>query len=128
MDSRDMLTYFSNDIALYKRLLGDTNENIADCYYYKNRYFQAIPYYKKAINLQCESLGISIEQVQNGTTQDQLLGDYLYNYAFCYYKQKKDADGDDIMKMAALCGNQSAINFCKKYNISYQTKSSKLFE
>ena len=69
-----------------------------------------------------------MEVVQNGKVQDDRLGSYLYGYAFCFYKQKKDTDGDEVMKLAALCGNQDAIDFCRKYNINYQVKSSRLFE
>lgn len=84
--------------------------------------------YKQAIKLQCEYLSVSLERVQNGMVQDERLGLFLCDYANCYYKQNEEVNGDEIMKMAALCGNQDAIDFCRKYNISYQTKSSKLFE
>ncbi len=128
MNSSTFSEYLSDDKALYKRLLAGVNCRIADCHYYKNTYYQAIPSYKQAIKLRCESIGVTMEVVQDGRIQDDRLGSYLYSYAFCFYKQKKDSDGDEVMKLAALCGNQDAIDFCRKYNINYQVKSSKLFE
>lgn len=102
--------------------------DIALCYYELKNYSNAKEFFKSAIRLQCEYLNVSLEKVQSGMVQDEALGLYLYNYAFCYYDLKNVADGDEVMRMAALCGNQSAIDFCRKYNINYQVKSSKLFE
>ncbi len=102
--------------------------SMANCYYELENYHNSIEFYKSAIRLQCEYLNISLEKVKNGMVQDESLGLYLYDYAFCYYQLKNNIDGDEIMKLAALCGNQTAIDFCRKYNMNYQTKSSKLFE
>lgn len=102
--------------------------NIALCYYELENYYNSKEFFKSAIRLRCDFLNVSIEKVQNGMVKDEGLGLYLYNYAFCYYQLKNNADGDEIMKLAALCGNQTAVNFCRKYNINYQVKSSSLFE
>jgi tetratricopeptide (TPR) repeat protein len=115
-------------VDTYKILLGGLNNSIADCYCYKGRYNFAITYYKQAVKLQCESMNVKMEKVKRGEVQDEFLAYYLYNYALCLYKQKEDSDGDEVMKLAALCGDKEAIRFCGKYNINYQTKSSKLFE
>ncbi len=112
----------------YIRMAANRNWDIGSCYYGLNNYYSAITYYKKAINTRCEVLNVSMKDVQNGKVQDEGLGLFLYDYAFCYYQLKNDADGDEVMKLAAICGNQNAIDFCRKYNINYQTKSSKLFE
>ena len=101
---------------------------IGSCHYGLGVFHSAINNYKQAIKLQCEYLNVSLERVQNGMVQDERLGMYLYDYAFCFYQQKKNDDGDEVMRMAALCGNHSAIVFCRKYNINYQVKSSKLFD
>ena len=101
---------------------------IGSCHYGLGVFHSAITNYKQAIKLQCEYLNVSLERVQNGMVQDERLGLYLYDYAICCYKQNEEANGDEIMKMAALCGNQDAVDFCKKYSINYQIKSSKLFE
>lgn len=101
---------------------------IGSCHYGLGVFHSAITNYKQAIKLQCEYLSVSLERVQNGMVQDERLGLFLCDYANCYYKQNEEVNGDEIMKMAALCGNQDAIDFCRKYNISYQTKSSKMFE
>lgn len=125
--TKEMSEYYPDE-GLYKRLLANTMCQIAECYYNKNNYYSAISCYKQAVKTHWESLNERIENVQDGKVHDDDLGTYLYGYAFCYYKQKMDADGDEVMKLAALCGNQMAIDFCRKYNINYQVKSSKLFE
>ena len=108
--------------------ISNTCFSIADCYLNLESYYQAVPYFKKAIKLQCQYLNVTLKNVQDGKVIDDRLGNYLYDYAFCYYKHNNNVDGDEIMKMAALCGYQSAVDFCRKYNINYQTKSSNLFE
>lgn len=128
MNSSTISKYYSSDKVLYKRSLAGINDNIAGCHYLKGNYYQAIPYSKQAIKLLCESIGITMDDVQGGKIQNDRLGQYLYNYALCLYKEKNEANGDEVMKLAALCGDQNAIGFCRKYNINYQTKSSKLFE
>lgn len=128
MNSSAISKHYSNDKALYKRLLAGINDNIAGCHYLKGNYYQAIPYNKQAIKLLCESIGITMDDVQGGKIQNDRLGRYLYNYALCLYKEKNEASGDEVMKASALCYYQDAIGFCRKYNINYQAKSNKLFD
>lgn len=128
-NSSTLSEYYSvEEKGYFKHLLAAINSKIADCYYNKSNNFQATSFYKQAIKLQCESIGVTMEEVQNGKVQDSDLGSYLYDYSFCYYKLKKNEDGDEVMKMSALCGNQYAKEFCRKYNINYQAKSSRLFD
>ena len=104
------------------------NWSIGKCYYGLENYYSSITYIKKAINLWCDYLNVSIQDIQNGKVQDEGLGLFLYDYAWCYYKLNNNGDGDEIMKLSALCGNDIAIRFCNEYSIKYQTKSNKLFE
>lgn len=109
--------------------VANTNYSIGFCYDELGMSYQAVPYYKKAIKKYCQYLNVTMDDVKNGKVHDNdFLGLYLYSYAMCYYKQNKESDGDEIMRLAALCGSELAIDFCRKYNINYQTKSSKLFE
>ena len=113
---------------LDKRCMAGIYYSIGCCYKKLKSYYQAIPYYKKAVKYQCLYLNVTMQDIQNGDVFDDGMGLYLYSYAFCYYNQQKDSDGDEIMKLAALCGDDDAIDFCKKYNIDYQTKSNSLFD
>ena len=91
---------------------------------------QAVPYFKKAIDLQCRYLNASIKDVQNGRVHDETLGTYLKDYGICCLLHD-EADGFEVIKLAALCGNQEAIAICRESNINYKVKSSisnKLFE
>lgn len=128
MKTREMIQKYQSDKATYKRLLAGTLGQIASCHFNKSDYFSAISYYKQAVNTRCESLNVKIETVQQGKIQDDDLGGYLYDYAFCYYKQKRNDDGDEVMKLSAICGFQLAIDFCRKYGINYQAKTNNLFE
>ena len=110
------------------RTRASTYRDIGDCYAKIESFYNAREYYRKAINLYCQYIGTSIDHIEQGKIQDEELGFFLYGYADCCYNQKKETDGDEIMKLAALCGYNDAIVFCKKYNINYQTKSSKLFD
>ena len=128
LNSPGFCHYYDEEEGLFDRLVASLNSSIGDCYYQNSNYFQAEKFYKQAIKSQCKSLNVNMEEILQGKMQDERLGYYMYDYAFCFYKQKHNVDGDEVMKLAALCGNQDAIDFCRKYNINYQTKSSKLFE
>lgn len=121
-------SYYSTNTNLRNSSITCVYNYLGICYCGLNNYYQSELNFKKSLKLRCDFLKVKSEDVIGGKVKDDDLGLYLFNYAFFYYDQKKDSDGDEIMKMAALCGNQDAIDFCRKYNISYQTKSSKLFE
>lgn len=137
-DNYSALTYYQKALnQMEQKSSTDSNNQknliycsfmIANCYFGLANYQNAIKYYKKTIHLHCEYQNTSIEMVKQGLVNDDNLGQYLYNYSMCYYRQDKEDDGDEIMKLSALCGYQSSIDFCKKYNINYQTKSNKLFD
>lgn len=103
-------------------------ERIADSYYMLGDYYKAISYYKKTIKIQCELSNVTIEQINQGVVHDKSLGYYLFNYAFCYYKLQKESEGDEIMKLSAMCGWDDAIDFCNKYKINYNKASKNLFD
>lgn len=123
-----MIELYKDSQDVYYESLASINYSLAQSYYFLNEFTQAISYYKTTINLQCKTINVKIEDVQAGKVQDKWLGIYLYEYAFCYYNQDIVSDGDEIMRLAALCGNEDSIDFCKKYNINYQSKTNNLFE
>lgn len=132
MENCDLSNYYNSvyfESKLDKKSIANTCYFIGVCYDEIGMSFQAVPYYKKAIKLQCQYLGVTLDDVNNGKVHDDnYLGLYLYNYALCYFKQNEEVDGDEVMRLAAICGNKFAIEFCRKYNMNYQTKSCKLFE
>lgn len=102
--------------------------NIGDCYRELKLYYKAEPYYKKAFKLRCEYLNVSLENVQKGQVDDKDLGMLLVEYALYYYDQQKDSEGDELMKLSALCSYQPAIDYCRNTNLNYRVKTSSLFE
>lgn len=139
-DYYNAMLYYQKDLGLlesgavvYKNKLeislkADRNMDIGLCYYYLDKCYSAIPYFKKAIQLGCEYINTSMKDVKEGKVKDGSLGMYLYFYAKCYYKMSDEDEGDEVMKLSALCGNQDAIDFCRKYDMNYQSKTNKLFE
>ena len=83
---------------------------------------QALQYFKRAIKFQCLFLNTSIKDVQNSKISDDALGAYLKDYGIIYVLQG-NPDGFEIIKLAALCGNQDAISICNESNINYRVKS-----
>ena len=121
-------SYFSTNMNLRNSRITSIYNNLGLYYRRLNNYYQSELNYKKSIKLRCEFLKTTMEEVERGGINDADLGMYLYNYAFFFYGQNRESDGNEVMKMAALCGNQDAIDFCRQYNINYQAKSSRLFE
>lgn len=102
--------------------------SIGGCYNYLGIYYNATINYKKAIKIQCDYLNVTIENVQKGQVNDEDLGLMLAQYAFNCYDQQKDSEGNELMRISALCGCQLSIDYCRNNNINYQVKSSSLFE
>lgn len=128
IENRIPLSYYKDNLDFRNSSITNVYNNLGICYRELHNYYQSGLNFKKAIKLRCGFLQTTIEKVEEGKIMDDDLAYYLYSFAFYYYDQKKDSDGDGIMKMAALCGSQSAIDFCRKYNINYQMNSSRLFE
>lgn len=110
--------------------LGMSNEDVP--FFKLGMVNRAVLYYKKGINLQCQYLNISIKDVQNGKVHDGVLGAYLRDYGTLYFLLNDEADGFEVIKLAALCGDQDAIAMCREDGINYhQVKAGvlrKLFE
>lgn len=102
--------------------------SIGGCYNYLGIYYNATNNYKKAIKIQCDYLNVTMENVQKGQVNDEDLGLMLAQYAFNCYDQQKDSEGNELMRISALCGCQSSIDYCRNNNLNYQVKSSSLFE
>lgn len=89
----------------------------------------AIKFFKDYFNKTIPLLGLSKSQVYNGSfkktkeTTDHI-ADVLYFYAFVYYRTDDESNGDKLMRIAAICGSNAAIDFCKKYNIPINAKKS----
>jgi tetratricopeptide (TPR) repeat protein len=142
METADLTDDFDSsyfDLKNDKMRMGTICYLIGSCYVYigmanedigSEMINKAVPYFKKSINLQCRFLNTSIKDVQNGKIHDENLGLYLKDYGICYVLQG-EADGFEIIKLAALCGNQDAISICRESNINYHEKSvisNKLFD
>ena len=82
--SEDYSSYYSMMKKEKKAMICDA---IGCCYCKLGNAFEAMEYYKNAIKLECQYLDVTMQDVQNGKVNEELLGVYLYDYSFCYYMQ-----------------------------------------
>lgn len=89
----------------------------------------AIKIFKDYFNKTIPLLGLSKSQVYNGSFKKtkettDFIADVLYFYAFVYYRKDDESNGDKLMRIAAICGSNDAIDYCKEYNIPINAKKS----
>ncbi len=89
----------------------------------------AIKFFKDYFNKTIPLLGLSKSQVYNGSfkkTEETtiFIADALYFYAFVYYRKNDESNGNKLMRIAAKCGSNYAIDYCKEYNIPINAKKS----
>lgn len=104
-----------------------SKNTMANAYSYLADYYTAIRLHKEVVKEQCEYLGITIDDVKQNRVNNNNLGLYLCGYAFTLYGNDNQQSGDEVMSLAAKCGYELAIDYCKEYNIPYRN-SSNLFE
>ncbi len=89
--------------------------------YSKQRKFhQAIEHYKKAVEFYLRHLSTSENEVMRGKIKNAVLGEIYYNISVRYYNIGQKDKSDNYLIKSALCGDEDAINYCKKYNIKYE--------
>jgi len=101
---------------------------LANCYYKLQRYYEAKSMFHNAIHDQCSYTGITIKEIRVNKVVDERLGEIFYDYAYCCYKLNEEPNGDDLLILAAKCGNEYAIKDCEKYKLNYKQTSGGLFD
>lgn len=125
-DYRNALLYIQKaeklfpDFSFYKYCIA---------YDYKalGEYDKADDYYKEAIDMQLKSLRKSIDDLKEGTIEDDLLGMYLYSYGMNLLNQNKSEEAVEVIRLSALCKDELGINFCVRNQINYSPRK-KLFK
>ena len=89
----------------------------------------AIKFFKDYFNKTIPLLGLSKSQVYNGSFKKTkkttlFIAEVLTDYAFVYYDKYDESNGNILMRIAARCGSNYAIDYCKKYNIPINAKKS----
>ena len=89
----------------------------------------AIKIFKDYFNKTIPLLGLSKSQVYNGSFKKtkettHFIADVLYFYAIVYYRKDDESNGNKLMRIAAICGSNDAIDYCKEYNIPINAKKS----
>ncbi|MBQ7204917.1 MAG: retroviral-like aspartic protease family protein [Muribaculaceae bacterium] len=89
----------------------------------------AIKFFKDYFNKTIPLLGLSKSQVYNGSFKKTkkttiYIAEILTSYAFVYYDKDDESNGNTLMRIAAICGSNDAIDYCKEYNIPINAKKS----
>lgn len=120
---------FENAILNYQKALTYAREslNISSCYFWlgyvysdlKNHY-KAVEYYEKSVDQYLKYLSTNVNEVMKGNVKNEALGERYWNISNNYYKLGQETKSDNFTIKSALCGCETAINYCKKYGIRYE--------
>ena len=141
---RESIKYFNRcDIILnsttFNRSKGDDEiiqcrDRLISCYIEVNDLYVAKELCEKSITERCQFLNITKQDVQSNKVHDEILGRCYYCYAYIMYKiekkysyEKADNLFDTYSILAAKCGHEGSIEYCKKNNLSYLGGSNSMF-
>ena len=96
-------------------------------YYLGKEYEAGCQMYKLAYRRYFSYLGISFQDIFQGKVSNNALGALFYCYAQCNNHLGESEDNlrltSACMVVAAKCGYQKAIDFCRANRLNYQTKT-----
>ena len=98
------------------------NAQIAQCYNNLNDYNQSISFSKKALKGMFDEYKTSEKEINNKGIDNAIIGECLFVYALSLYNKKDNSSGDYIMRLAARCNYEGAIEYCIEYNINYRSQ------
>ena len=91
---------------------------LGDCYARKGDKPQAIRYYEDAVTAYCRMFNTTEKEIRRSKFKDETLGYTLYDLAM-QYASTDIAKTYYYASLAAKSGNASAIEYCRKSNISF---------
>ena len=80
---------------------------------------KAIENLEKAVSAYCRLFNTSEKEIKAGNFHDDNLGATLYRLGRVYASEGKVQKTESYCSLAARCGYQPAIDFCKEYKIKY---------
>ncbi len=114
--------FFQKALAIAKE-----NDFIAHCYFSLGdlsrelgESYQSIKYYKRGVEFYLNHLSTNENEIMRGKIKNTVLGEIYYSIAVRYHKIAQENKSDNYLIKSALCGYESAISYCKKYNIKYK--------
>lgn len=119
---------YNEAIIYYQRAisLAEGNELISSLYgllgaaYYNNKeYSEALNNYKLGLDYYFKGSSVTTNDIITGKVKDKLLGEKYWNIASCYMFLDLETKAESYMIKAALCGDETAISYCKKVSIKY---------
>jgi clan AA aspartic protease (TIGR02281 family) len=123
----DKLDYYNAQLNLEKALAFAIKDNELALIYYdfgsllakQSKHFEAIDFLKKSTVYYLKYLDKTLEEVSLGKVKDDLLAEIFYNLSVNYGKINNISQRNINISRSALCGNESAIEFCKNNKIIY---------
>ncbi len=119
-DALNMLTQYQ--YAMLLGILGKDEENmngLGSSYGRMKDNAKAIECLEKAVAVYYKLFNTSEKGIKSGNFHDNNLGSTLYRLGRLYASEGKVAKTESNCALAAKCGYQSAIDFCKQYKIKY---------
>jgi clan AA aspartic protease (TIGR02281 family) len=93
--------------------------NLARIYFEMKEYDEAVKYQELNIELFLRKLSVTNIDIIQGKVKNKLLGERYWNLSSIYDRLKQQTKSDNYCIKSALCGYESAIDYCKKYGINY---------
>jgi len=87
----------------------------------KGDYSKVIEYLEKGAEYFINSESIRKKDIYSGKVNNSVLSEDYWNISVYYSKLNNQVKSDYYMKLSALCGNQEAKEFCRKYNLNYKS-------
>lgn len=84
------------------------------------RYDEGVDYYKKSAMYRLKHLSATTNDVMKGDVKDGVLGEVYWNISTYYAHLNQQKKSDNYRIKSALCGDEHAIEFCKKYGLKYE--------
>ena len=124
-DFREAITYMEKAASIQSELGHNpffTNAQIAQCYNNLQDYDQSISYSKKALKGMFDNYKTTEREINNKGIDNAVIGECLFVYALSLYNKNDDSSGDYIMRLAARCNFEGAIEYCIDNNINYRSR------
>jgi clan AA aspartic protease (TIGR02281 family) len=88
---------------------------IGTIYFEQSNFFEAKSQYEKSAYYYLKDISFTVDDVSDGKVKDKVLGECYWNIATCCFKLKLEDSSLAYALHAALCGNESARSYIRKY-------------
>lgn len=103
--------------------IADGYRILSEVYFKMDDMLQSINTQKENIKYLLLSINSSEADIMNGKVHNLLLGGEYFHLSYLYFSIKLSKESDRYMIKSALCGFQSAIEYCDEFGLEYDILS-----